>query len=199
LLRTLGDAPIEQGGNRISATTDYVRADGGHGQAYDVELAYDVFSTEIADVQMGEQVAPGDVGNVDRGASSPKRSPTPARVAPVKPATDPMEQAASPSWRRAIEAARRAPAWDRRTRERGPELERPGAEQEEWMPGAPAAGGALHNSLSSIARRRLQMIDAMAGFNGGEGAAELALRPQRHVDSRTLELLTTMPRTASMG
>jgi hypothetical protein len=42
------------------------------------------------------------------------------------------------------------------------------------------------------------MIDAMASFEP-EGAAELALRPQRHVDSRTLELLTSVARTGSMG
>ncbi len=59
--------------------------------------------------------------------------------------------------------------------------------------GYPAAAtqGALHASLDSIARRRLQMVDAMASFSA-EGASALELRPQRHVDARTLELLTAV-------
>lgn len=57
-------------------------------------------------------------------------------------------------------------------------------------PGAQA--GALHASLGSITRRRLQMIEAMASFSP-EGAADLSLQPHRKVDVRTLELLTSVP------
>jgi hypothetical protein len=57
----------------------------------------------------------------------------------------------------------------------------------------PAQQSALHASLSTIARRRLQMVEAMSGFAEDQGAADLSLRPQRHVDARVLELLTSVP------
>jgi hypothetical protein len=64
---------------------------------------------------------------------------------------------------------------------------------DEWELEAPQAptGGALHASLDSIARRRLQMIDAMASFSA-EKSSMLALQPQRTVDGRTLEMLTAV-------
>lgn len=55
-----------------------------------------------------------------------------------------------------------------------------------------AAPSALHSNLSSVVRRRLQMIEAMASFTP-EGASMLELRPHRKVDARTLELLTSVP------
>jgi cytolysin-activating lysine-acyltransferase len=55
-----------------------------------------------------------------------------------------------------------------------------------------AARTALHADLESITRRRLQMIEALATFSA-EGAADLSLQPQRRVDARTLELLTSVP------
>jgi len=49
----------------------------------------------------------------------------------------------------------------------------------------------LHASLDSVARRRLQMIDAMASFSA-EKSSMLALQPHRTVDGRTLEMLTAV-------
>jgi hypothetical protein len=37
------------------------------------------------------------------------------------------------------------------------------------------------------------MVEAMSSFAEDEGAADLSLRPQRHVDARVLELLTSVP------
>jgi hypothetical protein len=51
--------------------------------------------------------------------------------------------------------------------------------------------GALHASLDTVARRRLQMIDAMASFPA-ESSTMLELQPHRRVDPHTLELLTAV-------
>jgi hypothetical protein len=69
----------------------------------------------------------------------------------------------------------------------------------EWQPEAAAtSGGALHAPLDLVARRRLQMIDALASFSP-ESAADLELRPHRRVDSRTLELLTPVATSGTWG
>jgi hypothetical protein len=70
-----------------------------------------------------------------------------------------------------------------------------------WQPNAttPPAPTALHASLDSTAKRRLQMIEAMAGFSG-ESASMLELQPQRRIDAKTYELLTAVsltPRSAA--
>lgn len=84
----------------------------------------------------------------------------------------------------------------RRTDRRWPDLHGNGVIRDEAVAaigGSPAVQQtALHASLDSVARRRLQMIEAMASF-APEGAAELALQPRRSVDPRTLELLTSVP------
>jgi Ca2+-binding RTX toxin-like protein len=54
--------------------------------------------------------------------------------------------------------------------------------------------GALHARLSLISKNRLQMIEAMATFEA-EGTTGLDLRPHRHVDAKTLELLTSVSST----
>ncbi|HEU5137977.1 MAG TPA: cadherin domain-containing protein [Steroidobacteraceae bacterium] len=71
---------------------------------------------------------------------------------------------------------------------------------EEWESElrVPQVRSALHASLDSVARRRLQMIDAMAGFSA-EGSSMLALQPQRRVDAQTLELLTAVPGVRSLA
>ena len=55
----------------------------------------------------------------------------------------------------------------------------------------PAAPSALHTSLDSVARRRLQMIDAMASFSADDSGM-LELMPRRRVDAQTLQLLTAV-------
>jgi hypothetical protein len=78
------------------------------------------------------------------------------------------------------------------------DLDRSEGMDAEWQPEAPARGGALHAPLDLVARRRLQMVDALASF-APESAADLELRPNRHVDSRTLELMTSVPTTGTWG
>jgi hypothetical protein len=59
---------------------------------------------------------------------------------------------------------------------------------EQWPVRTPTA---LHASLDLVARRRLQMIDAMATFCA-EGSATLELQPQRRIDASTYQLLTAV-------
>lgn len=67
-----------------------------------------------------------------------------------------------------------------------------GAADAEFASAPVAPRSALHAGLDSITRRRLQMIEAMASFSP-EGAADLSLQPQRRIDAKTLELLTSVP------
>jgi hypothetical protein len=73
-----------------------------------------------------------------------------------------------------------------------PAIDQGGAD-DDWELGAARvqSGGALHASLDSVARRRLQMIDAMASFSA-ERSSMIELLPQRSVDGRTLEMLTAV-------
>jgi Ca2+-binding RTX toxin-like protein len=202
LLRTLADAPASARGNTISATTEFVRTDGTRGQAADVALEYFTLHTEVVD-ETPEAPELTGIGDVDRGATPPAGSPTDLdRQRPLPPdvnageptSRDPLE---SQMYReqRANGAGSRARPW----RVADMKFDEPRITMDEWSPDPMnRAPSALHMALSSTTRRRLQMIDAMASFEP-QGSAELALRPQRHVDSRTLELLTTVPRTASMS
>ncbi len=67
----------------------------------------------------------------------------------------------------------------------------PAAAADQWEYQARPTAGALQVSLDSVARRRLQMVDAMASFSS-ESSAMLELQPHRRVDARTLELLTAV-------
>ncbi len=206
LLRTLTDNPENAGGNQISATTDFVRIDGSRGQAADVALEYQTIESQVIEEVPTDPAAAGDtddIGAVDRGSDAPAAAP---REQPQRWPLPPDPVAGDPNFEGPVE---RQPLPERRETGAEPrqrpwrvaemKLDEPRITADEWSPEpvnrAPAA---LHASLSSITRRRLQMIDAMASFEP-EGAAELALRPQRHVDSRTLELLTSVARTGSMG
>jgi hypothetical protein len=70
--------------------------------------------------------------------------------------------------------------------------------QDGWEPEAasPSAPSALHADLDLVARRHLQMIEAMATF-GAEGSATLELQPHRRIDGRTYELLTAVSLTGT--
>lgn len=74
----------------------------------------------------------------------------------------------------------------------------PPADSEIEVGAGEPARGALHTPLDLVARRRLQMIDAIAGFSN-EGSVMLELMPQRRVDARTLELLTTVANTRAIA
>jgi hypothetical protein len=73
------------------------------------------------------------------------------------------------------------------------------AADDAWEPsGLDDSTTALHASLDLVARRRLQMIDAMASF-APDAPAHLQLRPQRHIDAKTAELLTAVSLTRSVA
>lgn len=206
LLRTLTGDPENQDGNQISATTDFVRVDGSRGQAADVTLEYVTLESEVVEVvpvDSGVSSDGEDIGDVDRGSDAlpavvrdlPRRRTLPSDPVTGEPvSTGPIERHRLDERRGEREGARPRP-W----RVADMKFDEPRVTTDEWSPEpANSAPAALHASLSSLSRRRLQMIDAMAGFEP-EGSVDLALRPQRHVDSRTLELLTTVARTGSMG
>ncbi len=204
LLRTLSDSPASQRGNAISATTEFVRTDGSRGQAADVALQYVTYVSEVVEETPIDPHGQGevDIGGVDRSATAPPAASTgqtrhrPIASAPV--AVDPIRDPVEPRPLRE-QVAEGASARQRPWRVADMRYDEPRITVDEWSPEpADRAPAALHASLSSITRRRLQMIDAMATFEP-EAGAELALRPLRHVDARTLALLTAVPRTGSMA
>lgn len=203
LLRTLVD-PDETStapdGNAVSALTEFVRIDGTRGVAADAALAYQTFRTEVVyEPVTGEAPADEeDISTVDRSADAPPALPAVQDV----PESDPVTLPEIPNHNTSAETTSldRSPATraaDIFRAVRNSRWQQP-AESDEWQPTLENQGGALHAPISLVARRRLQMIDALASF-APEGAAELALQPQRHVDSRTLELLTSVPRQGRMA
>ena len=205
LLRTLTDHPETRRGNTISATTDFVRTDGSRGQAADVALEYIKVVSEVSEVVPADSAVPSDVediGAVDRGATAPAAAATDLdRERPLPPDADASDPIADPVKPQPLRERREDGSGPRQRPWRVADMrfDEPRITMDDWTPEpASRVPAALHASLSSITRRRLQMIDAMSSFEP-EGAAELALRPQRHVDARTLELLTSVARTGSMG
>lgn len=207
--------------NTISATADFVRLDGTRGTAADVALVYRGYDTEIVDQYevdpvTGERLDPvpaaaapnaqSGLDEMDRSSYSPPKPDIEAlnRVRgqvvedqqderPLGGAGDggaPRQARIQPGLLADTADALRNRPW------RVADFD--GREQmdEEWQPQQAGHRGALHAPLDLVARRRLQMIDAMASFSP-EGAAELDLHPQRRVDSRTLELLTPVSTTES--
>ena len=218
LLRILtGDAAVE-GENHISATADFIRLDGTRGTVADAALAYGWIEATVVDQYevdpvTGERLDPvaaqpeaeGDIGDVHRTARSPEI------IEPLDSAT--VRRRATPEqtdWSddRSIDthAQRGLPrevdplmASARALRDRPwriTDFDRRDLSDAEWQPDDAAQTGALHAPLSLVARHRLQMIDALASFSP-ENPAQLELRPLRHVDSRTLELLTSVSKSGS--
>jgi hypothetical protein len=182
----------------VSAYADFVRIDGTRGQAADAALEYVTMQSEVAYEPIDDEAPEDseDVSTIDRSASSPQplRQPTPPPPELEPPAADPItrapEAAALPGPGRAARAA------DVFRVLRNDRWQTP--ETDEWQPTVQDQVGALQVPLSLVARRRLQMIDAMSTF-APDGAAELALQPHRRVDSRTLELLTSVSRQGSIA
>lgn len=200
LVRTHTGNPVVEGQNLISATADYQRLDGSWGVAGDVSLAYQHLQTQVLNAPTEDEAAPPTEG-VDRSASNPEDEAKPYREDPNPPDvvedTDENGPIAAQQPRRraaAHEALRQAARSLRERPWRKPDF---GLDQDvegEWQPEELPRAGALHSPLGLVARRKLQMIDALATFSP-ESAAELELRPQRRVDSRTLELLTSVGNT----
>jgi hypothetical protein len=183
-------------------------------------LPIDTSAADESAAYAGESASELPIDQVDRsadngrrahGAASSPDSVDPAPLEIVDPSVaDSVDPGAPPSseWRedpdeRPMAARRRAsrdpgdeqePA-PRRAPRRWSDLgESAFAESDEVdaIGASRAAPSALHDNLSSVVRRRLQMIEAMASFTP-EGASMLELQPRRKVDPRTLELLTSVP------
>jgi len=202
-----GDTGNSDRDNIIRATSDYRRTDGTTGAVGDVLLAYElpVAADADSDIQLQPELNLGpeaDIDDIDRSAKDSTPAPKPQEIPePNDPSVMPDEQqpAKAPGgsrlrnwpWGRDEADASAVDRFKRRARnvpagdagDAGDEWELQGAQSR--------AGGALHASLDTVARRRLQMIDAMASFSA-ERSSMLALQPQRHVDGRTLELLTAV-------
>jgi Ca2+-binding RTX toxin-like protein len=201
-------------GNRITATSDFVRADGTTGVLGDVLLSYaSAPQFEILDQQPDQASIvlpePGDgipmgqdgIDTVDRAAHDERGdrvSSEPLRHAPggIKAKADERQQedAEVPRSSAAQQEQPRPTSRDWRDWLQPDDSQTESGAADAWQATQPGtAPSALHNTLSSVTRRRLQMIEAMAGFtDDDEGAANLSLRPQRSIDARTLELLTSV-------
>jgi hypothetical protein len=208
LARTLtGDTGNKARDNIISATSHYRRTDGTTGEVGDVLLAHELPLAADADsgIEQQPELTPGpevDIRDVDRSAKDPAPAPEAQEILePNDPSVMPDQQRPTMApdgsrlrnWRWGGDEAD-ASAVDRvkRHARKVPAVDGGDAGDEWELQGAPSrAGGALHASLETVARRRLQMIDAMASFSA-ERSSMLALQPQRHVDGRTLELLTAV-------
>jgi Ca2+-binding RTX toxin-like protein len=206
LTRTLtGAVASEDGSNSVVATSEFVRTDGTTGAVGDVMLGY------IGRKPTVTIVDPPSAG-VDRTAHD-----DPAGLKGQAPAAAPIEPE-----HRGSSIADRADSSDRSRIEgvRSPahndgddDADRDALRRREWNWAqswrddrrtntdelaatgdvAPEAG-ALHAPLELTAQRRLQMIEAMASFTADSGA-NLELRPQRRIDSKTYELLTAVSLT----
>lgn len=182
--------------NVITATSDLVRSDGTIGVVGDVSLA-----TWEARVETEDGDAPDFGQNLDNlNRRSDDHPGMDASLVDMPMAREAMLPEAALARMPSPEELPQAPA-------DAPALQKPAAPQfassqptEAWENEmrTQSAPGALHASLDSIARRRLQMIDAMATFSA-EGSAMLELQPQRHVDPRTLEWLTAVAGVRSVA
>ncbi len=198
LTRTLtGESAEGAADNVITATAEMVRTDGSIGVAGDVTFAYlEKRVEELSAEEFARRTGLPPTEDVDRGAQRAASFDVPAGAADFANGDSngaPSQPAAAPSTvrERGIEtpAAQDAPP---AATDAGNKLDSQHvARSETWEYQGDPRQSALNASLDSVARRRLQMIDAMASFSN-EGSATLELRPQRHVDSRTLELLTAV-------
>jgi Ca2+-binding RTX toxin-like protein len=196
LTRRLTGESIEGAtGNVITATTQYVNADGTTGLVGDVSLAY-------GDTQTTARIIGSDE-EVDRRANdnAPAHDP-PSALPDVQPlaARVPGPDATAFAGEQQLAATDDdGPAKPRANRDAyAPDLPGTSVDSDDAVIASPQRSGALHTSLELIAKRRLQMIESMAGF-GAEGTANLELQPHRSIDPKTLELLTAVPTIRSVA
>ncbi|HEY3497012.1 MAG TPA: Ig-like domain-containing protein, partial [Polyangiaceae bacterium] len=208
--RLTGDTGNSARDNIISATSEYRRTDGTTGEVGDVLLAYEMPVEGGTEADEGIQAEPtldlgpeADIDDIDRSAKDPTPAPEPQEilepndpsVMPDKqqPAKAPADGSRQRNARWAGDEANASPVERFKRQARNfPGFDRSDA-GDDWELEVPQTriGGALHASLDSVARRRLQMIDAMASFSA-EKSSMLELQPQRTVDGRTLQMLTAV-------
>ena len=143
---------------------------------------------------MGDEAS---IEDVDRSADDDR----PARPSEAEKVTPPRTSGAAPEVTDSVapetpkEGSRSDDFRTPRRNRKWPSLEdfaQQGSADEQWEGYQPAAQrSAPHSSSSTMARQRLQMIEAMASF-APQDAANLSLMPNRKIDARTLELLTSV-------
>jgi hypothetical protein len=186
--------------NIITATSEFIRSDGTKGLVGDVELAYEGSGYELP-------VPPPPPGSppIDEIDRSARDEVNPALLSQASQSNDvDLPDVDEPAPSEFSRAARSASEGEKNSARRRPwrwsDLQGSDVGDEQNVEDTAAAGlrqGALHASLDSVVRRRLQMVEAMASF-APEGASMLELQPRRKVDARTLELLTSVPEVRVM-
>jgi hypothetical protein len=188
------NAPEHAQDNVVRASSNFTRSDGTQGLVGDVGLAFvDHSATETA------APAPVQPGEVDRRATPPARSANEWADAALYARDVPVERSQAEnadSMPSTFDHEQRSPAIEAAAQRPQFEALQGADDVYDRLPQVRVAPSALHSGLDSIARRRLQMIEAMASFSA-EGAASLDLQPQRTIDPKTLELLTALPTTRS--
>jgi Ca2+-binding RTX toxin-like protein len=207
LLRTLTGASVtDSAANVVTATSTLRRTDSTRSTVGDVALSYQTVTAVVEPVEFADLVVEREEGNgnteswdagigdeerrADVPADTTALSETPDDDAdPISLPTSPQPAQPDAASFSAVEPETAPP--QERAAEQAPEPAM--LESSEWLPqAAQASPSALHANLDLISRRRLQMIEAMAGF-APRDSAELSLQPQRSIDARTLQLLTSIP------
>jgi hypothetical protein len=203
LVRTLtGGRVTDHQANVLTATSQFRRTDGTVGTVGDVALSYQATAVEIEPVGFDQMPVSETDEPWDAGVGAEDRRADDSPVTSEASGSENLNASSDVNVPRIVqpadaEAGRLSTAeFDTR---RGTDhlvaqpIEPATIESHEWLPQTQAsARSALHANLDLIGRRRLQMIDAMAGFAPPD-SAELSLQPHRSVDARTLELLTSIP------
>jgi len=177
----------------ITGTTEFLRSDGATGLVGDVALVYGSgrIELEILDTVISSSAESDAETSTIRTADG--RAPE-ANVmdTPLRPLGRPSSKTelARENLRNSLAStdihARSIPVASGETAAT--------AQPDEWFYNESGiqSQSALHASLDSVSRRRLQMIEAMASFSARD-AADLELQPRRTIDPHTLQLLTSLP------
>jgi hypothetical protein len=202
LARTLTGEGRSETENRIVATSEFVRGDGTRGTVGDVFFAYRPIEIEIVDTRPVDDSIDEEVRSaVDTAAERAAELAALRSMLSADPANVSLDfqdvQAAAGEFSRTDSALQE----DEDANKHAAHWVRPALAQMldaqsveldvEVGAVSDTQASALHASLDSVARRRLQMVEAMAAFSA-EGATDLQLMPNRRIDGRTLDLLTAV-------
>jgi Ca2+-binding RTX toxin-like protein len=187
--------------NVITATSEYVRADGTTGDVGDVSLASVGYVEDDAGLEAtyGSQPRPSTpIEEIDRRSDNQTPVvPDPFSAQPVDAIEAQARDSNASMPRQSSPEGNEPPVVPEQSQLPQLAAISPDMQDQEVGEALPVRG-ALHASLDSVARRRLLMIDAMASFSA-ESSSMLELQPQRRVDARTLELLTTVAGVRSVA
>jgi hypothetical protein len=200
-----GAIATEDTSNAIVATSEFVRNDGSLGGVGDVSLGYIGKKTTVQIVDAAPDV------DVNRTADDHPAADSAAAASAANEANGRLRAQMSSAGDRDDNAIAGVRSPDQNNRESDAEFAARQRRLRDWARSSQenlraqddefavdgdvtAAPSALHASLDLVSQRRLQMIEAMAGFTPDSGAS-LELRPQRRIDAKTYELRTAVSLT----